>query len=231
MSSDSGPQWRRAFCAVLVRDMRLRLRHGSDWGSPLVFFALITTLFPLATTPDPVTLARVAPGVVWVAALLAVLLSLEALFREDRDDGTLEQMMFSPVPTWWLVLAKLCAHWLMTGLPLALVAPVPGIMLALPAQGFWALSLSLALGSATLILIGAIGAALTVSVRRGGLLLSLMVLPLYIPVLIFGAGVVRLAGEGAAVAPYLAILGALLAGALALAPWACAAALRLGQDS
>ncbi|MCM2971983.1 heme exporter protein CcmB [Larsenimonas suaedae] len=230
MSSEGGHSWARAFRYTFVRDLRLRIRHGSEWGSPLIFFALIVTLFPLATTPDRTVLVTFAPGILWVAALLAVLLSLDALFREDHDDGTLEQMLLSPVPAWLLVLAKMCAHWVMAGLPLALMSPVLGLMLALPSSVFWVTALSLALGSATLILIGAIGAALTVGVRRGGLLLALMILPLYIPVLIFGAGVVRLALDGVDVTPYLAILGAMFAAALALSPWASAAALRLAHS-
>jgi heme exporter protein B len=218
-----GVAWR----ATLRRDMLLLLRRPGEVLNPLVFFALVITLFPIGISPDPELLATIAPGLLWVAALLAALLSLDGLFRGDYDDGALEQLLLSPQPLPALALAKVASHWLLTGLPLALMAPLLGIMLSLPAGSYLVLSLSLALGSASLSLIGAIGAALTVGLARGGVLLSLLVLPLYIPVLIFGAGAVQAAILGDAVAPHLAILGALLAVAMMFAPFAIAASLRI----
>lgn len=216
-----------ALTATLKRDLVLMLRRRGEVLNPLVFFALVITLFPIGISPNPDLLALIAPGLLWVAALLAALLSLDSLFRSDFDDGSLEQLLLAPQPLAALTLAKVAVHWLLTGLPLALMAPVLGIMLALPAGSYLVLAVSLALGSATLSLIGAIGAALTVGLARGGVLLSLLVLPLYIPVLIFGAGAVQAAIAGDSVSAHLAILGALLAAALMLAPWAIAASLRI----
>ncbi|MDI5890223.1 heme exporter protein CcmB [Halomonas rhizosphaerae] len=216
-----------AIRATLKRDLVLMMRRRSEVLNPLVFFALVITLFPIGISPDPELLATIAPGLLWVAALLAALLSLDSLFRSDYDDGSLEQLLLSPQPLPALALAKVAVHWLLTGLPLALMAPLLGILLSLPAGSYAVLALSLALGSASLSLIGAIGAALTVGLSRGGVLLSLLVLPLYIPVLIFGAGAVQAAILGDGVSAHLAILGALLAVALSLAPWAIAASLRI----
>lgn len=216
-----------AVTATLKRDLTLMLRRRSEVINPLVFFALVITLFPLGISPDTALLAEIAPGLLWVAALLATQLSLDAMFRGDYDDGSLEQLLLAPQPLPALVLAKVLVHWLLTGLPLALMAPLLGLMLALPAGSYAVLALSLALGSASLSLIGAIGAALTVGLSRGGVLLSLLVLPLYIPVLIFGAGAVQVAVLAGNALPYLALLGALLSLALMLAPWAIAAALRI----
>lgn len=219
-----------ALIATLRRDLTLMLRRRSEVMNPLVFFALVITLFPLGLSPDPELLASVAPGLLWVAALLATLLSLDSLFRADFEDGSLEQLLLAPQPLAAMVLAKVVVHWLLTGLPLALMAPVLGLMLGLPAGSHLILMLALALGSASLSLVGAIGAALTVGLARGGVLLSLLVLPLYIPVLIFGAGAVQAALLGDGVAAHLAILGALLALAIMLAPWAIAAALRISVN-
>ncbi|MGR2738182.1 heme exporter protein CcmB [Billgrantia sp. Q4P2] len=216
-----------AVWATLKRDLVLLLRRRSEVLNPLVFFAIVITLFPIGISPDPALLAAIAPGLLWVAALLAALLSLDSLFRADYDDGSLEQLLLTPQPLALLALAKVAVHWLLTGLPLALMAPVLGIMLALPAGSYLVLAISLALGSASLSLIGAIGAALTVGLSRGGVLLSLLVLPLYIPVLIFGAGAVQAAIFGDGVLAHLAILGALLALALIFAPLAIAASLRI----
>ena len=216
-----------ALAATLRRDLTLLMRRRSEVMNPLVFFALVITLFPLGISPDAELLSTVAPGLLWVAALLATLLSLDSLFRADFEDGCLEQMLLAPQPLALMVMAKVAVHWLLTGLPLALMAPLLGITLALPAGSYGILMLSLALGTASLSLIGAIGAALTVGLARGGVLLSLLVLPLYVPVLIFGTGAVQAALLGDALAAHLAILGALLAGALMLAPWAIAASLRI----
>ncbi|KAA0012046.1 heme exporter protein CcmB [Billgrantia pellis] len=216
-----------AVWATLKRDLMLLLRRRSEVLNPLVFFAIVITLFPIGISPDPALLAAIAPGLLWVAALLAALLSLDSLFRADYDDGSLEQLLLTPQPLALLALAKVAVHWLLTGLPLALMAPVLGLMLALPAGSYLVLAASLALGSASLSLIGAIGAALTVGLSRGGVLLSLLVLPLYIPVLIFGAGAVQATIFGDGVLAHLAILGALLALALIFAPLAIAASLRI----
>lgn len=220
-----------AFGATLRRDLLLSGRNPGDWVNPLIFFLIAITMVPLGVSPERELLAILAPGLLWVMALLATLLSLDGLFRSDFDDGSLEQMLVSPQLLYFTVLAKVLAHWLVTGLPLTLLAPVLGVMLALPPGGFVALCLSLLLGTATMSLIGAVGAALTVSLRRGGLLLSLIVMPLYVPVLIFGASAVSNAALGSAVGGQLAILGAFLALALMLAPLAAAAALRICVDS
>ncbi|KPQ29524.1 heme exporter protein B [Halomonas sp. HL-93] len=218
---------RIALSATLMRDLNRMWRRRGDVLNPLVFYALAVSLFPIGISPEAELLAVMAPGLLWVTALLATLLSLDSLFRSDFDDGSLEQMMLAPQPLAALSVAKVAAHWLLSGLPLALVSPLLGIMLALPLHGIGVLMVSLALGSASLSLIGGIGAALTVGLPRGSVLLSLLVLPLYIPVLIFGTGAVQAAILGDAVLPHLAMLGALLAAALMFAPWAIAASLRI----
>ncbi len=216
-----------AFWGALKRDLLLSYRRKSDLLNPLIFFLMVATLFPLGVSPDPQFLADVAPGVVWVAALLATLLSMDSLFRSDFEDGTLEQILLSPQPLFLVVLAKVLGHWMMTGLPLTLLAPLLGVMLFLPADGMAGLVLSLLLGTPTLSLVGAIGAALTVGLRKGGVLISLLVLPLYIPVLIFGSGAVQAAITGLPLGGYLALLGAMLALGLVMAPLAIGAALRI----
>lgn len=221
-----GNDW-RAFTAVLRRDVTLALRRRSDLANPLLFLILVASLFPLGVGPQADLLRAMAAGVVWVAALLATMLSLESLFRSDFEDGSLELLITSPHPLGLLVLAKVLAHWLTAGLPLVLVAPLLGAMLSLPGRAVATLIESLALGTPILSLVGAIGVALTVALRRGGVLLSLLVLPLYVPVLIFGAGAVDAAATGLPVSGELALLGALLVLALALAPIAAAAALRI----
>lgn len=215
------------FWVTLKRDLVLAYRRKSELINPLIFFLIVVSLFPLGVSPESGFLAEIAPGLVWVAALLATLLSMEALFRADFEDGSLEQLLLSPQPLFLVVLAKVFAHWLMSGVALTLVAPVLGVILFLPAEGMPGLMLSLLLGTPTLSLIGAIGAALTVGLRRGGVLISLLVLPLYIPVLIFGSSAVQAAVTGLPLGGYLALLGALLALALALAPLATGAALKI----
>ncbi|MCP4596679.1 heme exporter protein CcmB [Neptuniibacter sp.] len=221
-SSVSGLFW-----AVLKRDLMLAYRKKSDLFNPLVFFLMVATLFPLGVSPEPTFLAEVAPGVVWVAALLATLLSMDSLFRSDFEDGTLEQTLLSPQPLFIVVLAKVLAHWMMSGLPLTLLAPLLGVMLFLPGEGMGGLMISLLLGTPTLSLIGAIGAALTVGLRKGGVLISLLVLPLYIPVLIFGTSAVQAAVTGLPLAGFIALLGAMLALGIVMAPLAIGAALRI----
>lgn len=214
------------FGAVVGRELRLALRHGSDTMMVLVFFVLAVVLFPFGVGPAPETLARIAPGILWVTALLAAMLSLERLFAGDYEDGSLEWLALAPLPLELTVLAKCLAHWLTTGLPLVIVAPLLGLLLNLDPSGYLTLVLAMALGTPALTLIGAIGAALTLGARRGGVLLSLLVLPLYIPVLIFGAGAVDAAIFDLDAGPRLLILGALSLFSLALAPFAAAGALR-----
>jgi heme exporter protein B len=217
----------RAFYHLLLRDLRLALRSRHELINPLIFFVLVVTLFPLAITPSEALLQKMAPGVIWVSALLAVLLSLDRLFRQDYEDGSLDQLMLSPNPLVILVLAKVCAHWLLTGLPLVLIAPLLAVFMSVPDAALPALLYSLLLGTPVLSLIGAIGVSLTVAVNRGGVLLSLIVLPLYIPVLIFGANTIDVASDGLSVRGQLLFLGAVLALAASLAPIATAAALRI----
>jgi heme exporter protein B len=217
----------RAFAALVGRDLRLAVRRRGELAQPLVLFAAVATLFPLALGPEPALLARIAPGIVWVAALLAALLPLERLFRPDFEDGTLEQLLLAPHPASVLVLARVLAHWLVTGLPVILLAPLIALVLHMPTPALPVLLATLALGTPVLALIGAIGVALTLGLRAGGPLLALLLLPLYVPVLIFAAGAVDRAAAGLAVAGPLYMLAALLALALTLAPLAIAASLRI----
>ena len=216
---------------VVRRDVLLALRRRAEIANPLLFFTLVCTLLPLGIGPEPKQLAAIAPGMLWVIALLSCLLASDGLFRSDFDDGSLEQMLLSPCALYIVMLAKTLAHWLVTGLPLAAIAPLLALLLQLPAVAMPALLASLLIGTAVLSAVGAIGGALTVGLRRGGLLLSLIVLPLYIPVLIFGASAVQAAAEGFAWGGQLAVLGALLALALPLAPFAVAAAVRISVDN
>lgn len=218
--------WRAAW-QVLRRDLRLGLRQTGDWLNPLVFFLMVIALVPLAVTPEPERLRQLAAGIIWIAALLAVLLAMDSLFRADHADGTLEQLLLAPAPLPLLVLAKVLAHWLQTGFSLTVLAPLAAILLNLPVSAMPVLCLTLLLGTLTLSLISAIGAALTVGLRRGGVLVPLISLPLHIPVLIFATAAVRAALSGFPVDGYIAVLGAFLLLALMLAPLAAAAALRL----
>jgi heme exporter protein B len=215
------------FYILLKRDLTLAYRHRAELANPLLFFIIVISLFPLGISPESTALRGIAPGVIWVAALLAAMLSLDSLFRSDFEDGTLEQMALSAHSLPILVLAKVLAHWLVTGLPLILLAPFLGILLFLPENAMLTLIATLALGTPVLSLVGAIGVALTVGLRRGGVLLSLLVLPLYIPVLIFAAGAVNNAAMGFPVVGQLYFLGALLSLSLTLAPFATASALRI----
>lgn len=213
--------------AILLRDIRIALRSGGGLGLGLVFFLIVVVLVPLGVGPDRPVLARIAPGVLWVAALLAALLTLDRLFALDAEDGSLDILATAPVPLEGVVLAKTAAHWLTAGLPLTLAAPILGLMLNMEASLLGWLILSLAVGTPALSMIGAFGAALTVGVRRGGLLLSLLVLPLYIPTLIFGAELVRRAAEGQTVVVPLSLVSVITLGSLALLPFATAAVLRV----
>ncbi len=216
--------------AVARRDAALALKQGGGAMLAVMFFILVVTLFPLGVGPGPETLARISAGVVWVAAMLSALLSLDRLFQADLEDGSLDLLALAPLPLAMVVLAKCAAHWLTTGLPLIVVAPVLGLLLNMPAAGLAALVPAMLLGTPALSLFGAIGAALTVAVRRGGVLVPLLVLPLYIPVLIFGVGAVDAAVAGLAMRAHLALLAALSLGAAVLAPVAGAAALRLALE-
>ncbi|MCK9635217.1 heme exporter protein CcmB [Methylobacter sp. Wu8] len=217
----------RAFFAVIRRDLVLALRRRSEIANPLLFFILVITLFPLGIGAQPHLLQAIAPGIIWVSALLAAMLSLDSLFRSDFDDGSLEQMLLSPHPTSVLVLAKIVAHWLVTGLPLLIVAPLLAVFLGLPNHSLGILLLTLLLGTPVLSLIGAIGVALTVGLRRGGMILSLLVLPLYVPVLIFAGNAVQMASGGLPVDAQINILISILLMALVLAPLPTAAALKM----
>jgi len=217
----------RAFLGVLRRDLLLAVRGHSELALPLLFYLLVVTLVPLAVSPDAATLAGLAPGIIWIGALLATLLSLERLFRSDFDDGSLDLLLLSPAPLPLLVIAKVLAHWLTTGLPLLLISPLLAMLLALPERALPALLATLALGTPVLSFIGAVGVGLTVGVRRGGALLALLVLPLYVPVLIFGANAVSAAADGLPVLGQIYMLGAFLALAASLAPLAAAGALRI----
>ncbi|HKT16785.1 MAG TPA: heme exporter protein CcmB [Stellaceae bacterium] len=214
------------FFLLVARDLRLALRQGGDAAMVIGFFVLTVILFPFGVGPAPELLQRIAAGIIWVTALLAALLSLERLFQADYEDGSLEALVLLPLPLEAQVLAKCLAHWLVTGLPLTLVAPLLGLLLHLDLAGYPALILGMALGTPILSLLGAIGAALSLGARRGGVLLSLMVLPLYIPVLIFGVAAVEAEIEGLGARPHLLLLAALLVAALALVPFAAAGALR-----
>ena len=224
-----GSAWDGMRC-LFARDLRLALRRRSDTFAALFFFVIVVSLFPLGIGPEPQLLRRMAAGVVWVAALLAAMLSLTRLFADDHQDGTLEQLLLSAAPLPLLVLAKMAAHWLVSGLLLALVSPLLALQFDLPAQSVGLLAASLLVGTPLLSLIGGIGAALTVGLRGGGVLLSLLVLPLVVPVIIFGAGAVEASVAGLGASGHFSLLGAMLAVALVLAPMAAAAALRISIE-
>jgi len=220
----------RVMLAVLKREIALGMRQKGEVLTPLIFFMVIASLFPLGVGAESKLLLRMAPGVLWVSALLAAMLSLQRMFATDHADGSLEQMVLSPTPLGLLVLAKALAHFLMSGLPLVLVAPVLGLQFGLDGRALGLLMLSLLLGTPTLSLIGSIGAALTLGVRGAGVLLSLLILPLYIPVLIFGAGAVEADAAGLGVGGHFSLLAALLVLSLFFSPIATAAALRISLE-
>jgi heme exporter protein B len=215
------------FTLLLARETRLLFRRPAELANPLVFFAIVIALFPLAVGPETQLLQTISPGLVWVAALLAVLLSLDGLFRSDFEDGSLEQWVVSPHPLALLVRAKVLAHWAFSGLALVLLAPLLGLMLGLPLGTIPVLLISLLLGTPILSLLGAVGAALTVGLKRGGLLLALLILPLYIPVLILGSGALQAALQGLPAVVHLLWLASLTALAVTLTPFAIAAGLKI----
>ena len=218
------------FWHIIKRELQIAMRKQAEILNPLWFFLIVITLFPLVIGPDPALLSRIAPGVAWVAALLSALLSFERLFRDDYIDGSLEQLMLTSQPLVLTALAKVLAHWLLTGLPLILLSPIAALLLSLEIPIWWALVLTLLLGTPVLSCLGAIGVALTVGLRKGGVLLSLLVVPLFIPVLIFSASVLDAAGLNLPYSGQLAILGAILAGVMTLSPFAIATALRISLD-
>ena len=215
---------------ILRRDLLLALRRRGDVSTALLFFVIVASLFPLGIGAEPNQLRAIAPGVIWVAALLSSMLSLPRLFEADHADGTLEQTLLGAAPLGVTSAAKTLAHWLVSGLPLAVIAPLLALQYDLPASLYGVLVLSLLLGTPVLSLIGAIGAALTLGLRGGGVLLALLVLPLYVPVLIMGAGAVEMAAAGLGGQGQLLVLGAMLIVAAAFAPWATAAALRISSE-
>lgn len=219
-----------AIAAVLQRDLRLAMRRKSEVLTAVFFFVVVASLFPLAIGPEPDMLRKIAPGILWVGALLASLLSLARLFAADYQDGTLEQMALSPTPMPLLVAAKVLAHWLLSGLPLALLSPVLALQFDLDSATMWVLFSSLLLGTALLSFLGAVGAALTLGVRGGEVLLSLLVLPLYIPALVFGSGAVEAQMVGMGYGAQMSILTAMLVVAAFFGPWACALALRIALE-
>ena len=220
----------KAIFAVVRRDLLLAMRRKSEVLTVLFFFMIVVSLFPLGIGPETPLLRKIAPGILWVAALLASMLGLARLFAADHADGTLEQLALSPSPLGLLVTGKIAAHWLVSGLPLVLLAPVLGIQFDLDAGALGVLVVALLLGTPLLSLIGAIGAALTLGLRGGGVLLSLLVLPLYVPALIFGAGAVEAHVSGLGAGGHLSLLAALLALAVFFAPWAATAALRIALE-
>ena len=215
---------------IIRRELLIAYRRQADIFNPLWFFIIVITLFPLSIGPEPNLLARIAAGIVWVAALLSALLSLERLFRDDYQDGALEQMMLLPIPLPLVVMSKVIAHWLLTGLPLIIISPLLAVLLSLDFNTWLAVVLTLVVGTPTLSFIGAIGVALTVGLQKGGVLLSLLILPLYIPILIFATSAIDAASLGMAYNGQLAILGAMLMGAITLTPFAISAALRVSVN-
>ena len=213
--------------ALLLRDLRLATRAGGGFGLSLAFFLIVTVLVPFGVGPEGGTLSKIAPGILWVGALLSCLLSLDRIFALDREDGSLDLLATAPIPMEGAVAVKALAHWLTTGLPLTLAAPVLGVLLNLPLPAFQPLLLSLLIGTPALSMIGTFGAALTVGLKRGGLLLSLLVLPLYIPTLIYGAEAARRGGEGLATGTPLLMMAGITAGTIAILPFAAAAAIRV----
>ncbi|OOF35710.1 heme exporter protein CcmB [Rodentibacter heidelbergensis] len=219
------------FWEIVKRELQIAMRKRAEILNPLWFFLIVITLFPLVIGPDPVLLSRIAPGIAWVAALLSALLSFERLFRDDFIDGSLEQLMLTTQAPVLTALAKVLSHWLLTGLPLILLSPIAALLLSLEVHLWWALVLTLLLGTPVLSCIGAIGVALTVGLRKGGVLLSLIVVPLFIPVLIFASSVLEAAGLNVPYGGQLAILGAMMTGAITLSPFAVVAALRISLDN
>lgn len=228
--TETGSQLWLALYRLFQRDLRIALRRRSDAAAVLFFFVISSSLFPLGIGAEPQLLRAIAPGVLWVTALLSCMLSLGRLFAADNADGTLEQLLISPQPLVLIVLVKTIAHWVISGLPLVLIAPLIGLQFNMPAQELAILALSLLLGTPALSLVGSVGAALTLGVRGGGVLVALLVLPLYVPVLVFGAGAVTASASGMGADAGLSLLGATLLISTVFAPYAAAAALRISME-
>ena len=222
---------KRPLMALVCRDFRLAFRRPGEVLTPAMFFVLVTTLFPLGLSPQPELLRTIAPGVVWVAALLAGLIGQESLFKNDYEDGSLEQLVLSPMPLPLVAFARVATHWVVTGLPVVVLAPLMGLLMAYPTAAMGSLTLSLLLGTFTLSLLGAVGAALTVGLRQGGMLMPILVLPLVVPVLIFGAEAAAQAARGEDPAGALYLLAAMLVLCITLAPFAITAAVRVSLES
>jgi heme exporter protein B len=220
----------KALLALIRCDLLLAMRRRSEVLTALFFFVIVASLFPLAIGPETEQLRKIAPGILWVGALLSSMFGLQRMFAADHADGSLEQMVLSPTPLVFLVFARITAHWLLSGLPLILIAPILALQFDLPQESTWVLTISLLLGTPILSFVGAIGAALTLGVRGGGVLLSLLILPLYIPALIFGAGAVEAEAAGLGAGGHLSILGALLMLSVFFSPWATAIALRIAVE-
>ena len=220
----------QAFKATLKRDLLIAYKRKNDMVNPFMFFLIVASLFPIGISPDPDRLAEIASGVLWISALLASLLAMDNLFRSDYEDGSLEQLLLSPHPLYFLVLAKNISHWLVSGLPVALVSPLVAYMLNLPGESYFTLFITLLIGTPVLSLLGSIGVALTVGLGSRGLILAVITLPMSVPVLIAGTLTVQQTLNGASLAGYLAILGAMLFGAVSFAPLASAAALRISVN-
>lgn len=215
---------------LVQRDLLMAWRRSSDIFSVVMFFVLAVVLFPLGVGPELDTLRKIAPGIIWVAALLAAMLSLDQLFQSDADDGSLDLLLLAPIPLETIVIAKCCAHWMVTGLPLILVAPILGILLNLPLSGFVVMIITLVISTPTISLLGSVGAALTIGARRGGVLVALLILPLLTPILIMSANAVDLALVGLNYTPLIALLGAFFLICLVVCPFVAAAALRLAAE-
>ena len=220
----------RAWWILVQRDLLMAWRRSSDIFSVVMFFILAVVLFPLGVGPELDTLRKIAPGIIWVAALLAAMLSLDQLFQSDADDGSLDLLLLAPIPLETIVIAKCCAHWMVTGLPLILVAPILGILLNLPLSGLAVMILTLVISTPTISLLGSVGAALTIGARRGGVLVALLILPLLTPILIMSANAVDLALVGLNYTPLIALLGAFFLICLVICPFVAAAALRLAAE-
>ncbi|OBT15857.1 heme exporter protein CcmB [Vibrio sp. UCD-FRSSP16_10] len=216
--------------SIIRRELLIAFRRRADIFNPLWFFIIVITLFPLGIGPEPNLLIRIAPGIIWVAALLAALLSLERLFKDDYQDGALEQLMLQPLPLPLVVISKVIAHWILTGLPLILISPLLAVLLSLSWDSWIAVLVTLLLGTPTLSFLGAIGVGLTVGLQKGGVLLSLLILPLYIPVLIFATSAIDVASAGASYNGQLAVMGAILVASITLTPFATSAALRVSVN-
>lgn len=229
-AQQQSPSTWQAFMATLQRDLLIAYKRKNDMVNPFMFFLIVATLFPIGISPEPERLSEIAAGVLWISALLAALLAMDTLYRADYEDGSLEQLLLSQHPLYFMVLAKNIAHWLVSGLPVVLASPLIAYMLSLPEGSYWVLFLTLLLGTPVLSLLGSIGVALTVGLGSRGLILAMITLPMCVPVLIAGTLAVEQTQNGASLAGFLAILGAMLVGALSLAPLASAAALRISVN-